>query len=156
MSKPITLTVDGYEAQQIQERVAELLAAQAAEKLDEMIASIARETIESKMAAYADKEARAAVEEVLAEGWSETNTYGERVGQKLTLKDRVSKHLFSARSNYDRKTRIDEFFDDTIAKAMREELGAVIKDATTKFRAQVDGVMTAKLAETLRKSLGLT
>jgi ribulose bisphosphate carboxylase small subunit len=116
------------------------------------------DSIESAVAALVEQISRehieTAVRASIAEGWTITNEYGEARG-KATLKDRISK-ILEHRDQYSSRGKwAENIVREETEKALKGELKAELDAARAQFRAEVDRVLQAKLAEALRLSLGL-
>jgi len=97
----------------------------------------------------------AEVRQVIEEGWQKTDDYGTPKGETLTLKHRVSEILNARTDSYQRETRIEKMAREAIEKALDKVFKDEIEKARVAFRAQIDGVLQAKLRESLATSLGL-
>lgn len=98
-----------------------------------------------------------AIDQVLAEGWYETDSYGGRKGEKLDLKARIGKALTESRGDhYNRKPNIVlERIDEAVKSTLSGEFSEVIKKATADLRARLDATVTAKVAEAIKSALGV-
>lgn len=131
---------------QIDRVIRETVIAKVRKSLDEAIGSVTGEYI------------RAAVADVMAEGWSKTDNYGCQVGPKLTLKDRISETLTKLQGDSyssNRKNLIDAVIENAVSNAFKTDFAKTIEDAKVKFKAALDGTIAAKLQEALKSSLGL-
>ena len=99
----------------------------------------------------------AAVDVVLAEGWRETNNYGEQTGAKLDLKGRISKLLQEARGdNYNRKASVlDERVELATKELIAAEFKPLIEQARATLKSKLDTSVMNTVAETIKASLGL-
>jgi hypothetical protein len=152
--KEITLTVHGYDAAQVQERVAQLLVEQVDAHAREAIRERVDRLIEERLGDVTTERMRGVLEEIIADGWQRTNNYGEAVGPKLGFRERATKELFEP-TGCNRARPIDDLFRETLNAALNKELGEVIKQATAQFRALVDETLQGKLRDALKSALGL-
>ena len=124
------------------------------EKIEEAVRSMVEAALDGAIKARIAEE----VDRVLADGWVKTDEYGHpdvRAG-KVTLKDRVNQALTrTANSSYDRRTQVDQLAADAIDRALKGPFGQEIEAARAKFKAEIDGLVAAKLNETIKSALGL-
>lgn len=153
-SKPITLTVDGYEASNVEERVARLLADRADKEMTEKIDKAISSAVESTLRRLVEEKLRPEVERVVAAGWQQTNQWGEPTGQAVTLGQRVSQ-IINGKGAYDRGTMVENLAREALDKALKGELAPEIAAARDKFRALVDETLKAKFTGVMRDALGL-
>lgn len=120
---------------------------------------LTRNKLTSMVNAEIERQIRESVEQKIAEGWADHSLYGTTSKVK-TLAERVGEFLTSrAPESYGRQGAdrtvltklVHEAVEASVTKAMKDELEVIRK----RFAEQVDAVLNAKLAETLRKSLGL-
>lgn len=100
----------------------------------------------------------AAVDEVLATGWVVTDNYGNRKGDNVDLKGRISELLMKQESdgyNSPKRTVAEQIAKKIIEEAFHGSFKAEIERARVALRDQVDTLVQAKLTETLKASLGL-
>lgn len=149
--KPIRLTVEGYEAENIADRVAMMLAERFANGIDKRVEELTLDHVKARLAEVTTDAVQGEVDKIIASGWTETDSYGNPRG-----------------GAYGGTTRIDKALADALDDALhgpkdyhgRRRSGAgvlqpIIDDAKKKFRELVDQTMTAKLQATLREALGL-
>ena len=96
----------------------------------------------------------ARVEEVVADGWPRTNNYGERTGQPISLKERVSAMLMD-KGYSSSQARIDKIVEEAVAKTMQQHLSAPIAEARKKYETLLDQKAMAAFGNLLRKALGV-
>lgn len=122
-------------------------------KLEERIAS----AVEEKVGAVAMTELEAEVRKVTAEGWNQTDSHGRATGKKTTLSSLVLDWFNANGDSFhsDRRTRIEKMIEKETSAALQKVFAAEIEAARVAFRAQLDGVLQAKLRETLASALGL-
>lgn len=147
--KPLAITEE-----HVVEAVVDRIVEQSGERFNTAVRGAIKETIDAKLSKLVEETLRPAVAEIIAEGWQETNRYGEPQGRKLDLKARVSEML-NKNDGYDRLPFIQKTAQEILDKALRAELGALIEEAKKKFRDQIDGVLQAKFKEALQGALGL-
>lgn len=124
---------------------------------------------EAKVAELADQAVRrvfdglirariaAAVDAVLADGWQETNSYGERTGAKLDLKGRIGKLLTEARG--DSYNRNPSIMDATVKAAVEGFLGRefqpLIDAAKEELKKCLDVKVMKTVSDTITNAVGL-
>lgn len=150
----LKIEIEGWNESDLHERLVRAMV----ERYHDELAAHVRERVEAavdeRLSRLADEHLREAVAQIVREGFQQTNSYGEATGPRVTLKDRIGQYL-AGRDSYDRKSRIDAVFEKLLGEALNRELGEELKRAREAFRAQVDGVLQAKLTESLRSALGL-
>lgn len=120
-----------------------------------------RAAVEEQIKAITAEKITAAVEEIMAEGWQVTNSYGEPSGPRVTLRDRVSKIITDAQDggwNGNRKRLIDAIVERKLAEMFDHRsgpIGQAVAEAQTKLKASIDGQVMSALNTTLRQALGL-
>jgi hypothetical protein len=99
-----------------------------------------------------------AVDDVLRQGWVVTDNYGNRKGDNVDLKGRISELLTKQESdgyNQPKRTVAESIAKKLIEEAFHGSFKKELGDARVALRAQVDSLIQAKLAETMRAALGL-
>lgn len=99
-----------------------------------------------------------AVDDVLATGWVVTDTYGNRRGDNVDLKGRISEILTKQESNgYNdpKRTVAEQIAKKLIEEAFHKEFKEELERARLELRKQVDALVATKLTETLKGALGL-
>jgi hypothetical protein len=163
--KEITLTIEGYESGQIEDRVAQLLADRFEKDLSGKIADLVHAHVQTALQEVTTAALQAEVDKVIAEGWHKTGSYGER-GPHVTFADRINEHLFGKADSYGSKTRLDKALEEALERGLHGTpnragfrsggaLQPIIDDAQKRFRELVDNTMTEKLQQTMREALGL-
>lgn len=98
-----------------------------------------------------------AIDAVLAAGWEETNSYGERVGTKLDLKGRIGKLLLESRG--DSYSRNPSIMDATVKAAIEGFLGRefqpVIEAAKENLKKCLDAKVMKTVSDTITNAVGL-
>lgn len=94
----------------------------------------------------------AAVDAVLEGGWQRTNSYGEKMGPAIGLKERISEMLLKP-DDYDRKPRIDKAIEAAVDRTMKEHLAVPIAAARKKYEELVDQKAIAAFGSLLRKAV---
>jgi hypothetical protein len=151
----ITINIEGYEADKIAGKVIDQLAGNLESEVREAITEQTTAIVARVAGQQADAIVAAAIDEALREGWQRTNLWGEPVGGKITLKERIVAALHSADNYNSGRDFITKFAKDATEKTLREEFKSEIEDARKAFRAAVDEMLNAKLRESLRATLGL-
>lgn len=129
-----------------------------AEMVRDIVAERTRRAVDDEVKRVAGEAIRAAVAQVLADGWQATNNYGEPTGPRLDLKARVGEMLLKLQGNqYDsnRKVWVDAVIEEHLRKVLQDHFAKELDAAKAKFRSLLDGTISAKLNETLKSALGL-
>lgn len=163
MTERTTITITGLTADQVAGQVArEVMYGQDgyATPFKERIEAIVEERVRTWVDAEIEKLGGGAIEKavaaVLAEGWQETNRYGEATGKRMTLKERIASMIVEPIGDYNGKgPRMQKIAEDVLTKAIHSEFGKEIETGRARLRAAVDDVIKAKLTETLKSALGL-
>lgn len=152
----IKLTVEGYEASRIEDSVVEKIASRIDDDIREELKSQIADLIKQRMGAIVVETVNTTVAAIFEEGWETTNNYGEKIGPKKTVKDRLSEILFAKPDSYSNSKRLlDQAMHDALQKALQADFAQVLADAKAKFKAMVDDEMTGRLQKTLKEALGL-
>lgn len=147
--------IAGLNKARIEELVADHIAKQADRERGEAIAQVvAQKTQEAIDSTTADL-VRVAVEEAIREGWFGPSDSWNRNPEKKTLRDRVDALLNSKKDNYNDKSLLRVITEEQTAKAIAAQIEPQAKRAAEEFKAQIDNVLKAKIAETMRQALGL-
>jgi hypothetical protein len=120
------------------------------EKAEAMVRDAFDETIQARVTA--------AVDDVLAAGWAVTDGYGNRRGDNVDLKGRISELLTKQESsgyNEPKRTVAEQIAKKIINDAFHATFQPELERARLALRAQVDGIVSARLNETLKSALGL-
>jgi uncharacterized protein (DUF2267 family) len=117
----------------------------------EAVETVVREAIESKMDALMDEQLRPEVARILAEGWSKTNSYGEPVGQRLTLRDRIATYLNG--DGY--RKPLDEIFRSELERQLKTEAGKAFTEALNGLRGRVDSEFGARIQAAIKTAFGM-
>ena len=124
-----------------------------ADKLHDKIDEAIGEAIDKRLgSAFADL-AKQEIDRVVAGGWKVMNEYGREVGTE-TLREHMLKHL-KATAGYSGQSNLTTWVKEAIERQVKVALGEEAKRAREAMRQEVDELIRAKLAETLRKALGL-
>lgn len=115
------------------------------DSVDEAVRAAAGEIVREKVEPIIDAQ--------LKEGWPVTDSYGRPNG-RVTVESLVASELTKA-DNYDRESWINKQVKAQISKLVDAALKAELDAARAKLRAELDGVLKAKIAETIRDAVGL-
>lgn len=150
----LTITVTGYEA----ERMADAVVARLNEELEGLVRRRFDERVEKQIddlvAAVGADRIEAAVETALAEGWTRTNTYGENVGKRIGLKERIAE-ILTNKTGYEGKTYVDLVVAKTVAEVLRGELSKEIDAARDNLRKALNDAVKEKLATAVKGAFGI-
>ena len=152
------IEVEGIDEERVVRQVATMLYEQLHETLEgtaeAAVQSAIRAGVDGALSRIVEEKLRPAVEAALAEGWQRTDKWGDLAGGRADLKTRIGE-LLEMRDDYHRVRRIDAIAKETIEEALKKDFGETIDKAKAAFKAQVDGVIQAKLREALSTALGI-
>lgn len=116
-----------------------------------------RRAVDEAVKEVTGEHVRAAVAAILEEGWQKTNSYGEPTGPKMDLKARIGALLVEVQDTYssNRRPWIENIVREQVDKTFAAVFAKEIEGAKAKFRAALDGTISAKLQESLKSALGL-
>lgn len=139
----ITIEVSDYDAASALDQAVRDAIQAKVNGLNDKIEESMAEAVDARLKSLSDDALRGMFEKVLHEGWQLTNSYGEPNGRKVTLESRVREFLMGKPNDYnDPMTTV---FRESLTKALQGEMGLLIKEATEKLRAQLDGSIQEKL-----------
>jgi hypothetical protein len=149
--EPVTLTLAGYEAQWVYERVAQIIAAQATQEVLWQAEKTVLETVSVEVERYVEEQLSARitseVDSIIAEGWTQTDSYGG--SNKMTIRERINESL-KASGNGGRSIK------GLVEKAIEAAVVAEFKEVQPSIRAMIDKTVKDKLAQSLKSALGLS
>ena len=128
------------------------------DRVRQVVLKTVREAVESTVATVTEAAVKDAVAACLAEGWQKTNNYGEPSGPKMDLKARIGELLVKLQDNgynSNRQNLVEALIRSAVEGALKTEFAPAIAEAKVKFKALLDGSISATLAETLKGALGL-
>ena len=139
-ANPISITVNFADP----DRVADVVLARAAEVLVVRLEQHARqrldELLDKAVARACDGHLDAAVADVIAHGWHDTNQWGEPTGRRVPLREKVTSYLMSKLD--DRNTRIERLMRRAVQEALEGELKPMLEEARAGLRAMLqEGVL---------------
>jgi uncharacterized membrane protein YheB (UPF0754 family) len=151
----LTITIAGLQVDRIERDVAEQLTDRLRNGLDDKLTRMAEQALGSAVDSMMRERCKAELERVLEEGWRKTDTYGNAQGPKVTLRERIGEILLNKQSNYSSQHWLDETVKREVQSLLAGPFKEEIAKAQASFRVQVDSLLTGKIAEGLRKALGL-
>jgi macrodomain Ter protein organizer (MatP/YcbG family) len=154
-----TLQLTGYNEERVVAILDRLITERAERWAKYSVSEELKKRIEKEVNKAVDEAIKSRVKEdinaVLDEGWQLTNQYGEPVGERQSLRDRVRRIFEAKESSYDRQNKVEKW----IQEAVNYKLGTVLNEEITAARKRLaeafDEVIRAKFGEELRKLLGL-
>lgn len=154
----VVLQITGYDAGRIESMVAHQITAQVMKEAEapDRIRRLVESAIDRVVNDQFELRIRSEVEAVLAEGWRQTDEYGTRRGEKVSLRDRVGALLGQRERDGYRRSWADETIKKAIDDLMSKSFVKEIEDMQKKFREQANELLTAKIADGLRSALGLS
>ncbi len=132
----------------------ERVLAQAEKRLEEVVSEKIDAAVDGAFTKAIDDRVQRAVDEVLDKGFPRFDDYGRNIGVK-SLNERVAEHL-ATKDRYDSRDHLVRLVDENFRHKLDQALTPMVQQAKTYFQQQIDGVLKAKLAEALKKSLGLS
>lgn len=156
----IIIKVDGYDASQVHDWLAQRIERAAEEKLDykveQAIHAAVKERLTEVIDAITKERVTKEIDATLEAGWTMTNTYGEPSGKVLTVRDRVRAAFDRKDGSYsDSKSYVEKWIQEGVARSLETILKAEVEDARKRLRAAFDDVLKLKFADTMRKMLGV-
>lgn len=127
----------------IEERAEKIVA----EKLDKQVSSGVASAVEK----YTEDRAREVVEKTLADGIKRTNDYGQ-VQRTQTWQEFITEQLVRDRYQSD---KIERLAKETIERLFKNELNGLLKDISTRVKAQVDDLIGEKIKGAIRDAAGI-
>lgn len=125
------------------------------DRLDDAVRGAIKGALDEQLLALTIEKLRPLIDEIVAEGWQKTNDYGDPVGPRVGLKERISEQLQKTDSWGSREPWVTKFVREAIEKELHGELGQELKKAKETIRSTVTGLVQQKLNETLAEALGL-
>lgn len=120
-------------------------------KLDRVIDIKVNEIVERIVEAH--------VEKALEEGWQKHTQWGSPEGKPVTLKERIMQILDEQvrQSDFNRttKTRAQLAITKAVESCFDKHLQTEVSKAQAELRKKLNGIVSNKFAETLKKSMGL-
>lgn len=150
----VTFELENYDENRIVSMVVESLVRRAWKRAEERVADAIAARVDDRVNEILEETIRPTVEKCVADGWTMTDQWG-RKEKTLSLQDRVISWLDGQYDSYRKGTRLQKIVEDHVTKAINEDLAGELKRAKDAFREQLDGVLQAKLKESLRDALGL-
>lgn len=132
------------------------------ELVGESLASTVKKAVEvalkQRIEAVADGVIRASIEQTLAEGWSKTNQWGEKIGERATLSSTVRERLEAMAKDgdeYNRRTPslLNQIVNEKAAEAVKQGLQPLIDEAKKQLQTQLDLSMGKALRLTIADTL---
>lgn len=127
----------------------------AEEAVDSAIDKAVAAGVDDAMKRLAEEMLRPAIAEVIANGWQKTDSYGQPVGTRQTLAQRITEYLFEHDRYSGRGTKIDVLFKEELDKALRSEAGREFTAALKSFAGKVDTELNNRILAAVRATLGL-
>lgn len=151
-----TATVDSREVER--EHLDNIVRAEVEHLVTNLLKDEIQEQLAPLVAGVVEKVATPQIEKMLNEGWGAFNRYGA-VSEKLTLTAVVAKAFEEGSNDYYTNKKAPSLPQRVVEAKVTELLDHKFKEELTKatagFRARVDELLNAKIAEALRLSLGL-
>ncbi len=144
----LTVTVSGFEAEQVERWLVERLADRADEMMGKAVEEHAREAVTKAAKGATEERIRTEINRLIDEGWPETDCYGNSAsGKRATLRQRIEKSLHA--------TELSRIASDAIRQALNSSLGKDIEAAKAQIGQFIDAQVAGTLQAALKQALGL-
>jgi hypothetical protein len=157
--KPVVINIEGYEASDVLNWIAQRVEREVEDRMGYKVAQAIEAAVGKSVQSVADKlteeRIREEVADLLKEGWTPTNGYGEPMGKPITLRERVRSVFDSPSGNYDRETLAQKWIRDAVNGALAKVVAEEVEGARKRLRDAFDDVLKLKFADTMRKMLGV-
>lgn len=159
MSDKMTITVEGYDAAQVKDWLSQRITAEVGEDLNRRVNDAIRGAIKTRVDQLVDEVTKERVtkeiDAIFAEGWVQTDEWGNPRGQAKTLRDRVRGFFDSKEDSYARQTRVEKWIQETCGRTLDAITAEETKAYRERLRKAFDEVLQAKFTDTIRSALGL-
>lgn len=119
--------------------------------VDKAIETAVSKALSSRLEVIADAHLRPEVARVVAEGWHETNSYGEQTGKALSLRDRIG--LYFKGDRYGKG--LDNILKAELDKALASEAGKQFQEALASIKGKVDADFGARIQVAVKQAMGI-
>jgi hypothetical protein len=159
--RPLTTTITGYDAERVERLLVAHLAEQMTKSALDVIRSEARALAVERVKAVCGEMIDAETRRIVEAGWDEVKPWGERTGERFTVRSYLMKYLTTETyddrsSNYGpRHTPVDRAIKTAIEAVFSREFQAEIDAARKRLRKALDDDLAARLASTIKGALGL-
>lgn len=149
------IKLEGFREDQVVKAIAGMVEEQVHERVNEAVRGAIKGALEDAIGELVLEQLRPAVAALIAEGWQKTNDYGDPVGPRVGLKERVNEQLQKCDSYGSREPWVNKYVREAIEAELRGDLGKELTKAKEAIRGTVTGIVQQKLNETLAEALGL-
>lgn len=156
--KARTITVSGISEAAILEEVAERVEEETYNRISKAIDTAIEKTVRKKLTEVTEDVLRARIEGVIAEGFQKTNSYGEPIGEPISIKTIITTELekqHSDRWNKAQGSIVQQATRDVIETTFKKEFDKEIETARKALREQIDAIVNGKFAECLKSAMGV-
>lgn len=156
-----TVRIEGLTAESVEILVREAVRSyyhldqHAKNEVDRQIKKAVHAAIGERLLVIADEIVRPVIAEIVREGWSQTDTWGNPTGKTLSLKQRVTEYLFGKSDRYSSERPIESIFREELKKGLASEAGEALQKAIAELRKKVDEELSGRVIKAMRESLGL-
>lgn len=138
--------------QRVEESVVDGLIEKINDQISEVITDRVSSTIDARLEVLCDQTLQAGIDACIAKGWRRTNSYGEPIGDAVTLVDRIRDGLFK---HYTSERRTSDALDQAVRSVFESHFANEIADARKRFRELVDKQLANHVQEILRRVVGI-
>lgn len=152
----VTITNNEFVTRAIVDAVSNNFVNLAKKEIREQISATIRATVKESTESICREMLQPLVAEAIEEGWVRTDNYGNAIGGKVDIKQRIGDMLNANAGGYSGSKRwIDAVISQTVEAHLAGEFRKELKEATAKLRKQFDDTVAAEFVKTIRSGLGL-
>lgn len=156
-SDSLVIAVTGYDATRAMEFVAAQVLHQAQVVIRDTVDNAVMTAVQQVTPEVIKERIGAEVDKCLADGWQPTNQWGESVGARVTLRQRIEQELSKkVRQGYNEPelTTVEVLVKAVIEGTLRKEFDAFYQEAKEKFTKALDDKFTSSLNAALKHAFG--
>lgn len=143
----LEVTISDYHLEAaLQFAVQAYVATQMGSRFEESLTEAIDQAIHARLAEITDKMLTERIEKMLIEGWPVTDRYGNETG-RATIGTKARSVLFE-KDTY-RGNLGEQVLKELLERELKNDLGAALKEATAKLRANIDTTIASKLRSSL-------
>lgn len=142
----VVVTVNGWEDEDIAERVVRQAASKIEESVSERVDALLDGLVSQAAESIITERVAAVVDQIITEGWTENDSdlWGHG-NKKVTLRQKLEKVL----TTVDRYNNSKANLPSIVSAEIRKNFDAEIKDGTARLKAKVDEFVNATIEETI-------
>jgi len=144
------------DVERVREAVCNCLRHRDMDRLDEMVHEEIRTRVGKIMCEKTREIIDAEIRRVVRDGWQETDQFGRAKPKMVCAAELIRQTLVENVGGYQKEEkRIDRVVREAVDAAIKSGLDEEMVAARKRFADAIDAVLKAKVADTLRKALGL-